>query len=146
MGALAGVTNSVLNVLKCWDANKEEQYARRNMYFVSALAYFGTGATSFLLALGAWSTRQILRGAVESALVRIGVRYAGRVVVASLTGWGLVLLGLGVLFEAGAVLLTPSEIQTWARKGRYGISRERKFATWADEEKALLHLFEPLSK
>ena len=65
---------------------------------------------------------------------------------AGLTGWGTALLALAVVFEIGAVALTPSEMEAWVSRTKFGKGRKKKFTSWAEEEAALLALFAPRDK
>ncbi|QBC44486.1 hypothetical protein C1H71_13715 [Iodobacter fluviatilis] len=53
----------------------------------------------------------------------------------SLTGWALVLMGLGVLLYSGSAMLTPTALQDWAEDCFFG--KANRFSTSAEEEKAL---------
>ncbi|NHQ88451.1 hypothetical protein HA050_20325 [Iodobacter sp. HSC-16F04] len=53
----------------------------------------------------------------------------------SLTGWALVLMGLGVLLYSGSAMLTPTALQDWAEDCFFG--KANRFNSSAEEEKAL---------
>lgn len=38
----------------------------------------------------------------------------------TLTGWGLLLLGAGMLAQVGAAILTPTPLQKWVTKSYFG--------------------------
>lgn len=38
----------------------------------------------------------------------------------TLTGWGLALLGAGMLAQVGAAILTPTPLQKWVQKSYFG--------------------------
>ncbi|MDW5419102.1 hypothetical protein R6242_21245 [Iodobacter sp. CM08] len=61
----------------------------------------------------------------------------------SLTGWGLVLLGLGMLAYSGAGMITPTKLQDWAKDCYFGSNNV--FVTAQDEEKALMKLLTPIT-
>ena len=66
-------------------------------------------------------------------------------VSSSVTGWGIILLGAAVLFEVGAIALTPTELQTWLQGSYFGHGKgkEAKFTKgdWKSECAALEALF-----
>ena len=53
----------------------------------------------------------------------------------SLSGWGLILIGTGILTNLIAIAIEPSALQDWARDGFFG--KNHTFKTWDEEEKAL---------
>ena len=89
-------------------------------------------------ALAKGISNAILRTAVE----RIAIRY-GAASTLGLTGWGTALLGLAMLFEVGAILMTPSEMEKWVSRSYFGKSSKKKYRSWAEEEAALKALFAP---
>jgi hypothetical protein len=112
------------------------------------LAFAGSSGTGFLSAAGAIADRQIARGVASAAVRRIALRYGAEGTAAllgiSVSGWGLILLGLGILFEVGAVVLTPTELQKWIQRSYFGYGRgkEPKFADWNTESTALQKVFD----
>ena len=77
---------------------------------------------------------------MRAVALRIAARYGASAAVA-LTGWGTLLLGLAMLFEVGAVAMTPSEMETWVSRSKFGKASKKKFANWEEEEAAMLALF-----
>lgn len=143
MGALAGGVNGTLNLIKAGDAGDAEQPLVSTMFYASSIAFYGTLGSGLALTVGALARRMIIKGALQTAVVRLGAQFATEAAVASLSGWGLLLLGAAVLFELGAVLLTPTEMQVWARKSRFGTNSRDKFANAKEEWEALQKLLAP---
>ncbi len=54
---------------------------------------------------------------------------------------GLALLALAVAFEGAAIALTPSRVEDWIAKSKFG--KKAQFANWEEESVALKALFEP---
>jgi hypothetical protein len=67
--------------------------------------------------------------------VHLGLRAATGLGL-SLTGWGLILVGLSLVGEVLAVVLTPSEQQAFLRRTYFGIG-PNKFKTLEEELQAL---------
>ncbi|MCX7207422.1 MAG: hypothetical protein NT086_15855 [Proteobacteria bacterium] len=116
-----------------------ERFQRNDKY--SALAWrstsilYGAGGAAGIVATGEmvvkWiGTRAIISTAAvasEGVIVILGM---------SLTGWGLILMGLGVLASSGSAMLTPTELEDWAEDCFFG--KVNKFNTAAEEERAFL--------
>lgn len=76
--------------------------------------------------------------------MRFGAQGAATLLGISVSGWGLLLLGAAVLFEVGAVVVTPTELQEWIKRSYFGNGpQDQKFAKgdWAAEFAALEKLF-----
>lgn len=148
LGAVAGVANMLGQFARAWDATEAGNEGVRWMYFGSGVAFAGTAVTSGLTFAGALADRQVAKGVASAGARRMAMRFgaqgAASLLGISVTGWGLLLLGAAVLFEVGAVMLTPTQLQEWIRRSYFGDGPEdRKFAKgdWAAEFAALEKLF-----
>ncbi|NHQ85622.1 hypothetical protein HA050_05750 [Iodobacter sp. HSC-16F04] len=122
-----------------------EQKASHNK--AAANAWFATGflyGAGGLAGIGA-TTEVVIKWVTRRVIVSTAAVVAEEGVIAilgiSLTGWGLILLGLGVLAYSGAGMLTPKKLQEWARDCYFGSNNA--FKTAQDEEKALMNLLVP---
>jgi len=155
-GAAGGVINYLASTKKAGD-----QYVQGNddvaaLYRLSAIASAGTGLAAGALMVGS-AAQTLSANAVGGAVVRtVATRLAGGAVVGTIagvgltvSGIGLVLLGAGVLFQVGAVVLTPSDTQRWVARSYFGNSgfpfygdRDDKFpkGNWTAERQGLEEL------
>jgi hypothetical protein len=58
--------------------------------------------------------------AMRTISLRFGARGTFALLGVSLSGWGLILLGAGLIFEVGAILMTPTPLQNWIRRTYFG--------------------------
>jgi hypothetical protein len=145
LGAFAGVVTSVHQVAKAVDAHRSGHTGVGNFYLASATAFLGTGVTGSLAIAGVYGDHMVAKTGGSLLARRLALRYGvqGTAMLMGLTisGWGIVLLTVGVAFEVGAVMMTPSEIQKWAQRSYFGYGKgdEPKFAKgdWASEKAAL---------
>lgn len=145
-GAIAGAAGGVANAVSLWTKSKEARAAGddavANLYKWSATAFIGTAASSVGVGVGVVANTLVARGiggvAARGALVRMGLLEAGEILGLSLSGWGLLLLGAGVIFQVGGMAITPTPIQKWAGRSYFG-KDDDKFpkGDWAAERKAL---------
>lgn len=127
-GAAGGVVNYVANTAKSRDAMEGGDVIVSQAYRISAAMFLGTGFTSVASATGALADALIGRGiggaVVETVALRLGVSLgtdaALTILGISVSGWGLILLGAGVTFQLGAIVLTPSPMQRWAQRSYFG--------------------------
>ncbi|MDW5419256.1 T6SS effector BTH_I2691 family protein [Iodobacter sp. CM08] len=116
-----------------------ERFKRNDMNssfaWISTSALYGLGGFSGMAATGEMVVRWIGTRAIISTAA---VASEGVIVILgmSLTGWGLILMGLGVLASSGSAMLTPTELEDWAEDCFFG--KVNKFHTAAEEERALL--------
>lgn len=150
-GAVAAIANGISQAGKAWDAYQDGATDRAHLYALSGLAFAGTGITSGLTLAGALADRQIAKGVANRTAFAIAARFGAKGTASllglSVSGWGLMLLGLGLLFELGAVVLTPTELQEWVRRTYFGKGPQKdRFAPgdWAAELRAFERLF-PMS-
>ena len=69
---------------------------------------------------------------------RYGAQGTAAVFGVSMSGWGLILLGGALLFEAGTVLVSASALQEWMRRSYFGKGDKKdKYKTLRDELAAL---------
>jgi hypothetical protein len=147
LGAVAGLANAGMNWMRANDASEAEQKWVGRLYRASSWAFLGTTGTFGALAVGALADRMVAKGVARAVAIRIAARFGAQGVIAgSLSGWGTVLLGLAVLFEVGAVIMTPTEMEKWAKRTRFGNRFSGKFTNWAEEEAELNKLFSPPEK
>lgn len=130
------------------DAREEGERGLMMMYLGSSTAFAGTGGTALLTLAGALADRQLAKGVASAAARRMAMRFgaqgAATLLGISVSGWGLLLLGAAVLFEVGAVVVTPTELQEWIKRSYFGNGpQDKKFAKgdWAAEFAALEKLF-----
>lgn len=124
LGAVAGVANAAGQFARGMDAREDRNHGVMWMYFGSSAAFSGTAVTSGLTFAGALADRQLAKGVSSALIRRMAIRYgAGGVATLlgiSVEGWGLLLLGAAVLFEVGAIMLTPTELQEWIKRSYFG--------------------------
>jgi hypothetical protein len=133
LGSVAGVANALANWARAGDAKSKGDLEVMHLYRASAAAFFGAATTGAAYGAGAVANRLVARG-VGGAMVRtISLRLGTAAAATALTGWGLVLVGAGLVFEGVAVMLTPSELEKWARKSRFGKLRGERFSSWSAE-------------
>jgi hypothetical protein len=142
LGGVAGLANAGMNWMRATNAHDAEEKAVGYFYQASSVMFVGTTGTFGVLAVGAIADRMVAKGVARAVAIRIAARFGAQGVVAgAFSGWGTVLLGLAVLFEVGAVIMTPSEMEKWAKRTRFGNRSSGKFKNWAEEEAELKRLF-----
>lgn len=148
LGVVAGIANSYGQFARADDAYNDGNAALAWMYVGSGLAFAGTSLTAGLTLAGALADRQLAKGVASAAARRMAMRFgaqgAATLLGISVSGWGLLLLGAAVLFEVGAVVVTPTELQEWIKRSYFGKGpQDKKFAKgdWAAEFAALEKLF-----
>ena len=162
-GLAGGAINYIASRKKSQDQKDSGNSTARNLYFLSALASAGTGITSLALTGGAAAEVLVARG-VGGAIVRtVAVRVGANMVLATVggvaltvSGIGLILLGAGVAFQVGAILLTPDDLQAWLGRSYFGLDggiifsgkRDDMFpkGDWQAEKKALDEIIEKMPK
>ena len=123
-GAAGGMVNAVAAFAKAADANATGDMAIRNLYIGSSAAFLGTSFVGTAVGVGAGAQTLAARGfggvAARGILLRLGAAGTAEIIGLSVSGWGLVLLGAGVLFQVGATVLTPTPMQKWASRSYFG--------------------------
>lgn len=154
-GAFGGMATAAGQFVKAWRAEDPEAQA---LYGFSGLAFALQGTTNLIQFGGAFSEFMIARGSqraifltgaqlakgAEGFLVRRGLLgIAGM----GLTGWGLVFLAGGLIFEVGVVLLTPDALQKHVQNSYFGKggNPKDKYKNVAEEEKAIYDMTHPLN-
>ena len=153
-GAFGGMATAAGQFVKVW---KEEDPTKQALYGFSGGFFAGQGTTNLLQFGGAFSNFMIRRGnkaavfrvlagaatSAEGYLMRGGLL---RITGIGLTGWGLVFLAGGLLFEVGVILLTPDALQKHVQNSYFGQdgNANNKYKTLADEEKGLRDLIDPV--
>jgi hypothetical protein len=148
-GALTGIAGGAINYvssMRSYDKQiAEKNIPTANLYAVSALMFAGTGVTSFLSGLGAIATTAQAKSIGGNFVRGMAVRLTAGAVVSgiavSVSGIGLVLLGIGIATQIAAVALTPDKFQRWLARTAFGldgaiINRERRkdrFKSWEEE-------------
>lgn len=124
MGAIAGVVNGVSALAKAGDAWRQGDAEVAGFYFGSALSFGGMSIAYGALALGVAADHLATKGLGGAAMRTIAMRFGAQgtftLLGVSLSGWGLILLGAGLLFEVGAILMTPTPLQNWIRRTYFG--------------------------
>lgn len=145
LGAVAGIVNGAANWARMKDAFAEGNPDVGRLYFLSAAAFAGLSGTSVAYGAGVAANRLVARG-IGGGLVRtVSLRVGTASAASALSGWGLALLGAGLVFEVGAIILTPTPLEKWARRTRFGDQRSKRFTTWQEELKALDDAFQKAS-
>ena len=124
MGAIAGVVNGVSALAKREDAKRRGDTEVARLYFASSMSFFGMGFAYGLLSLGVVADRMVAKGLGGAAMRTIAIRFGAQgtftLLGVSLSGCGLILLGAGLVFEVGAILMTPTPLQNWIRRTYFG--------------------------
>ena len=81
---------------------------------------------------------------VRAVAQRMALRYGAVAILGlSVSVWGNVLLGVGLLYEVVAFIYTPSAMEAWVKQTRFGKNEDKKFENWKAEEAALVKLSTP---
>jgi hypothetical protein len=155
VGMFGGALNAYVSLIKAEEAKQQGEYSQRMLYIAAFVAFGGTGGTSFALASGVAAEFIVARQVGSAAVQRVATQVATRVgtgVVAeaaavagaatfagAVATTGVILLGLGIIFQIGAAIIEPSELQKWARRTYFGHG-PNKFAQpdWKAEHEGLL--------
>lgn len=146
-GAAGGAVNAAAAFAKAEDAKAAGNKGVANLLTASGYAFFGTSATSTMVGVGVaadWVVaRQVSSVTVQRAAsvvaVRLGAQGTAAFLGLSVSGWGLVLLGAGVLFQVGAMVLTPTPVQKWIGRSYFGKDDDKFPAgNWKAEQAGLL--------
>lgn len=149
-GAASGFAVVVGQFIKAEQATARGDSGVASMYRMSAVSFLGFTATNGVQFVGALSNLMIARGskaaiwrtgaaAAEGIGKRVAVRLGSRVLI-GLTGWGLVFLAGGLVFEVTALLMTPDQLQKHVRRTRFGKGPD-KFGSLDEEMTAVGQLF-----
>ena len=139
IGFLAGAAGGFVNAASAWakadDAFAVGNDAAHRAYQTSGHVFFGLGVAGGAAAAGVVADTMVARG-VGGALARtVAARVGAQGVLAvvggtaiTVSGIGLVLLGVGVAFQVGAMALTPTAMQRWLGRSYFG--RDPSFWDW----------------
>lgn len=130
-GAAGGLINAISLIGKGKNASQKSYVTASKTYYVAAAAFTGTAVTSGLGAAGAIADVAVKRGVggalAEGVAARLGARGAlftaealGLGISATVSGVGIVLLGVGIMAQLFAMLATPSELQAWMSRSYFG--------------------------
>jgi hypothetical protein len=133
-GMAGGIINTFSMLHKHADANTQGDYAASDLYLISLVMFSGTAGSSAALAIGGLAETALARGSTSAIVRTIAIR-AGTTagtsalvnvggIALTVSGVGLVLLGLGVVVQIGAVALTPSDVQRWVSRSYFGLDKE----------------------
>lgn len=147
-GAFGGMATAAGQFVKAGNATG----STKRLYYSSGFMFIGQGTTNLIQFVGAFSDFMIARGsskAIWFSGARIAAGASTRVLAMTgigLTGWGLIFLAGGLIFEIGVVLLTPDGLQKHVQNSYFGQggSAKDKYKTAADEEKAIRDMTDPL--
>lgn len=153
-GAASGFAVMVGQFIKAVQANQESNKTAFRAYLVSGLSFFGLAATSGIQFIGAFSNFMMARGSkmalwrmgaafAEGVAERMAIRMGSRVLI-GLTGWGLIFLGAGLLFEVWALSSTPDALQSHIQRSRFG-KGPNHYSGFEEEFQALERLINPAS-
>jgi hypothetical protein len=124
MGAIAGVVNGVSAWAKSRDAKRRGDAEIATFYVGSMLSFSGMSFAYLALTAGVVADRMVAKGVGGAAARAIAMRFGAEGTAAlfgiSVSGWGLILLGAGLIFEMGAILMTPTPLQNWIRRTYFG--------------------------
>lgn len=144
LGAFAGGVNAYGQFMRAGDAKG----GAKTLYQASGFAFAGTAFTSGLAAAGAFADMRIARGTASAVMRRLAWRYGAQGTASllgiSISGWGLILLGLAVGFEVWIMIITPTEMQKWLSRTRFGQNgdgKDPKFTSWEQEVSGLHDAF-----
>jgi hypothetical protein len=147
-GAFGGMATAAGQIVKAGNSAG----TTRRLYYSSGFMFVGQGTVNTIQFVGAFSEFMITRGS-QRAVWFTGARLAAgagtRLVAATgigLTGWGLIFLAGGLVFEVAAVLLTADALQKHVQNIYFGQGGKanNKYKSAADEEKAIRDMTDPL--
>lgn len=151
MGAATGLALVIGQGIKAARARTAGNTAAFVSYTFSGTAFLGLTVTSGIQFVGAFSNFMMARGS-RAAVWRLGSAAAGSaegflvrrgvlgIVGIGLTGWGLIFLAGGLLFEVYALLNTPDALQEHVKRSRFGVGPNNYVSLEAEFE-ALNQLF-----
>jgi hypothetical protein len=119
-GAAGGVVNTVSSWAKAEDSVKDGDIRVAYLYLTSGYMFAGTAVTSGTLALVGVAETLVARGVGGAALTRIAAVGGAEILGLTISGYGLVLLGAGVVFQVGAIAMTPTPMQRWLSRSYFG--------------------------
>jgi hypothetical protein len=119
-GAAGGVVNTVSSWAKAEDSVKDGDMRVAYLYKTSGYMFAGTAITSSTLALVGVAETLVVRGVGGAALTRIAAVGGAEILGLSISGYGLLLLGAGVVFQVGAIAMTPTPMQRWLSRSYFG--------------------------
>lgn len=123
-GVVGGIVNAVYAKTLAEDQKNKGNLGAAALYRTSAYAFYGTSGSAAGAGIGAIAdivvARQIGNATVQRAAAAVGARMAAPMLGLTLTGWGLVLLGAGMIAQVGATILTPTPLQKWVQKSYFG--------------------------
>jgi hypothetical protein len=119
-GAAGGVVNTVSSWAKAEDSIKDGDIRVAYLYLTSGYMFAGTAVTSGTLALVGVAETLVARGVGGAALTRIAAVGGAEILGLTISGYGLVLLGAGVVFQVGAIAMTPTPMQRWLSRSYFG--------------------------
>lgn len=150
-GAFGGLATAAGQFVKM---GRTQDSTVQTLFGFSGASFFGQFTVNGVQFAGAFSEFMIARGS-QRAIWFVGARVAAgasaRLVALTgigLTGWGLVFLASGLVFEIGVVLLTPDALQKHVQNSFFGQGGEagKKYKTLADEEAGIRALNEAPAK
>ena len=158
-GGLATAAGQAVKATRSLSGGKKDEFALYALSGISFLGQFSTGSIQFV---GAFSDFMIARGSqrtlwttgselAKAATRRLALRTGGRMVAGALvggiglTGFGLIFLACGVIFEVGVVMLTPNALQRHVQNSYFGKDGDAKdkYKTLAEEEQGIRTLTNP---
>lgn len=146
MANVAGAAGGAVNAAAAWansdKAKKIGNIDARLYYQLSSVSFAGTVVTSSALAAGAISETLVARGVggavARSLAVRFGAEGTASLLGISLSGWGLLLLGAGVVAQVAAIEMTPTPVQQWVKQSFFGRGAKKfPIGDWKAEFEAL---------
>ncbi|GAB3541837.1 hypothetical protein GCM10027343_12900 [Noviherbaspirillum agri] len=141
-GVVGGVVNAAHAFVKADDMDSQGNREAAKLLRLSGWAFSGTALTAIAGLSGTTAewivARQIGSLVVQRTAAGVAARMAAPMLGLTLTGWGIVLLGAGIVFQVGAVILMPTPMQKWASRSYFGTGSD-KFprGDWKAEYEAL---------
>ncbi|MFT3721151.1 hypothetical protein [Pseudorhodoferax sp.] len=146
-GAAGGVIGAASAFAKMEDADRTGNRNAVRAYLLSGVALTGIALTSTAASVGIaaeWIVARQVGGAVTqrsatAVALRIGAQGTPTVLGISVTGWGLLLLGAGFLFQFVAIVLTPTPLQKWVSRSYFGKGDDKyPKGDWKTEKDGLI--------
>lgn len=138
-GAVSGVLNAVNAAIKRLEAKEIGAVGAYRAYLASMVGFLGFAGLNAALGAGSIAKLMAARGLGGAATRIIATRLGTGAAASVLSGWGLALLAAGIIFEAVAIFLTPTPLQTWAGRSYFGNGDDKyPVGDWAAEEQGLM--------
>ena len=123
-GIAGGAINTIASLDKATDAIALGDKKIAALFNGSAAMFAGLTVTATLTTIGTGAemlaVRSVGGAAVEAVAIRLGAGGVASLLGISITGWGLIFLGLGIGAQVTAIALTPTPMQRWVGRSYFG--------------------------